>query len=296
MDRFETMRAFVSVAQEGSFTGAGKRLGVSTKLVSKYVAHLEARMSVQLFNRTTRKVSLTDIGAAYLNQCITILDQIDDIEARLQDQHKSISGRIKMTAPTAFGSAKLIECLLPYQQEHPAVEVDLVLSDTRIALVEEGYDLAIRVGRLRDGSLIAKKLSDMPMVLCASPDYLKKHGEPRHPSALATHLCLLNGNQLDVDTWTFRDKTSDVAVNVSGPFKANAPRAVAMMAEGGLGIALCPQYVVEQSVAEGKLIPLLTEYPMESMGVYALYPPSRHLTARVRTLIDMIALQLKKKQ
>lgn len=292
MDKIETMRAFASVAQEGSFTAAARRLGVSTKLVSKYVQQLEDRLETQLFNRTTRSVSLTNVGAAYLERCRPIIEQVDDLESLVRERQTKLAGPIRIAAPTAFGSTRLTQALIPFILAHRAVEIDLKLSDNRVALVEEGFDLAVRVGALRDSTLIAKKLSDMPLVVCASPSYLDRHGRPSSPKALTTHDCLIDENQSDATVWRFRSGRGDLAVKVGGALRANSPGAIAQMAVGGLGIARSPFYVVEQALDDGRLEQLLPEFTTDEFGLYALYPPNRHLTRRVRALIDHLAQEL----
>ncbi len=290
MDTIDTMRAFLAVAHEGSFTSAGKRLGLSTRLVSKYVAQLESRLSTQLFNRTTRSVALTDVGLAYLERCRPIVEQIDELEDLVQEKQSALAGLIRITAPTGFGSNNLALALVPFMQAHPEVDIDLKLSDNRVALVEEGIDLAIRIGVLRDSTLIARKLADMPLIVCVSPDYLTARGRPGDPMALATHNCLIDENPADATAWRFRSDARDFVVKVSGTLHANAPAAIANMAIAGLGIGRCPQYAVAQALANGSLEQLFKDYETENFGLYALYPPNRHLTARVRALIDHLAL------
>ena len=289
MDQIETMRAFTAVAQEGSFTAAARRLGVSTKLVSKYVQQLEARLETRLFNRTTRSVSLTDVGTAYLQRCRPILDQVDELDSLVKEQHTSLAGPIRIAAPTGFGSTTLAQALTPFMGAHPEVKIDLKLSDNRVALIEEGFDLAIRVGTLRDSTLMARKLADMPLIVCASPAYLTQHGRPSTPKALAMHACLVDENQADATTWRFHSARGDIAVKVSGTFRANSPAAIAQMAIGGLGVARSPRYVVESALADRRLEPLLAKFKTDEFGLYALYPFNRHLTARVRALIDHLA-------
>ncbi|WP_300013522.1 LysR family transcriptional regulator [uncultured Roseobacter sp.] len=289
MDTIDTMRSFLAVAQEGSFTAAGKRLGLSTKLVSKYVAQLEGRLSTQLFNRTTRSVALTDVGIAYLERCRPIVEQIDELDDLVQERQSALAGPIRLTAPTGFGSTNLTQALAPFMKAHPDVDIDLRLSDARVALVEEGFDLAVRIGVLRDSTLIARKLADMPLIVCASPAYLAANGHPGDPMALATHSCLIDENPADATAWWFRTGARDFVVKTAGAFHANAPAAIANMAIAGLGIARCPQYAIARSLADGSLEQLFPEYETEIFGLYALYPPNRHLTARVRALIDHLA-------
>ncbi|MEE2868859.1 MAG: LysR substrate-binding domain-containing protein [Pseudomonadota bacterium] len=289
MDKIETMRAFIAVAQEGSFTSAGRRLGLSTKLVSKYVQHLEGQLKTQLFNRTTRSVSLTDVGAAYLEHCRPILEQIDDLDSLVRERQGALAGQIRLTAPTGFGSTRLSEALVPFLRKHPDVEVDMRLTDHRLALVEEGLDLAIRIGALRDSTLIARKLAGMPLVLCAAPDYLKRHGRPQDPRALSTHVCLVDSNQTELNTWRFHSGDEEQVIRLHGAVRSNSPGALARMAMGGLGLTIAPLYAIEDALADGRLERVLPEYKTDTFGLYALYPPNRHLTRRVRALLDHLA-------
>jgi len=291
VDRIETMRAFVAVAQEGSFTAAGRRLGLSTKLVSKYVQQLESQLKTQLFNRTTRSVSLTDVGAAYLEHCRPILEQIDDLDSLVRERQGALAGQIRLTAPTGFGSTRLCEALAPFLRQNPDVELDMRLTDNRLSLVEEGLDLAIRIGSLKDSSLIARKLADMPLVLCASPDYLERHGRPQDPRALSTHTCLVDGNSTGMNTWRFRSNGDEQVLKLNGSVRSNSPGALARMAMGGLGITIAPLYAIEDALKEGRLEHVLPDFSTDTFGLYALYPPNRHLTRRVRALIDHLATE-----
>lgn len=293
MDKIETMRAFATVAAEGSFTAAARRLGMSTKLASKYVQQLEARLEIQLFNRTTRSVTLTDTGAAYLDQCRALIAQMDELDALVQEKQTTLAGPIRITAPTGFGSTRLSEALVPFLAKHRQIEIDLKLSDSRLSLVEEGLDLAIRIGPLRNSALIVRQLADMPLILCAAPRYLAARGTPRNPAALASHDCLAFDDRTDANHWRFWANGREYAVKITGRFRANSPAAQVRMAEGGLGISRSPLYAVEDALASGRLVRLLTNFAPETYTVHALYPPSRHLTARVRALIDHLAISLK---
>ncbi|GAB4526576.1 MAG: LysR family transcriptional regulator [Roseibium sp.] len=286
------MRAFVAVAREQSFTAAGRRLGLSTKLVSKYVRELEAGLKTQLFNRTTRSVSLTDVGAAYLDRCRTILEQIDDLDSLVRERQGALAGPIRLTAPTGFGSTCLAEALVPFVKRHPEVELDMRLTDTRLELVEEGLDLAIRIGPMRDSTLIARKLSDMPLVACAAPDYLDRHGRPQNPAALSTHACLVDDNQRERTVWRFHADGAELPVRLTGAVQTNAPGALARMAIGGLGITIAPLYAIQDALSDGRLERVLPDFEIESFSLFALYPPNRHLTRRLRALLDHLAAEL----
>ncbi|ASJ74111.1 LysR family transcriptional regulator [Granulosicoccus antarcticus] len=286
MDTIESMRTFAAVAAEQSFTGGGKRLDISTKLASKYVQQLETRLGVQLFNRTTRSVRLTDIGLAYLERCQPLLDQFEELEGLVQTRHSELAGRIRISAPSAFGSSELVAALAPFQMTHPKVSIDLHLSDKRVALIEDGHDLAVRFGKLEDSSLIARRLLDMRMVTVVSSQYLELHGEPEKPEALASHDCLIQQSSTTPEHWKFMGAGGTRTVRVNGSFRANSPRAIAHMAAQGLGIGRCPKYVADPFLKSGELQLLFEEMETSEFALYAVYPPNRYLTVRIRALID----------
>ncbi|MGB0852211.1 MAG: LysR family transcriptional regulator [Pikeienuella sp.] len=289
MDTVEGMRAFAAVAAHGSFTQGAQQLGISPKLISKYVQQLEARLSAQLFNRTTRSVSLTETGHAYLSRCLPLLDQFDELEGLVQARQTELAGPIRITAPTGFGGNQLVRALRPFQIAHPKVTLDLHLSDHHVPVIDQGLDLAIRFGEMKDSTLVAKKLMDMRFVCCAAPCYTQAHGMPRHPTDLAQHACLLQSTSGAVDKWAFVVAGKRISVPVSGTFRANSPLAVAQMAVGGAGICMIPHYTAEPFVETGRLQMLFEENEARVIGLYAVYPPNRHLTARIRALIDHLA-------
>lgn len=291
MDIIEGMRTFVAIAAEQSFTDGARRVGISTKLASKYVGQLEERLSAQLLYRTTRSVTLTETGAAYYERCLPLLEQFDELEGLMQEKHSELAGRIRITAPTGFGSSHLVRMLQPFQRKHPKVSVELHLSDHQVSVIDEGFDLAIRFGLLKDSSLVARKLMNMRIVCCASPEYLSEHGRPRDPAALATHNCLLQTTRGDSDNWEFKGPGGIFSVPVSGNFRANSPLAVAHMAADGHGIGRLPLYTARPFIAENRLKLIFEKEEAKVLGLYAVYPPSRHLTARIRALIDHLAVQ-----
>ena len=286
MDTVDGMRTFVAVARQQSFTDGAMLLGISTKLASKYVRQLETRLGAQLLNRTTRSVTLTETGRAYLNRCVPLLDQFDELEGLVQTRQSELAGAIRITAPTGFGSTRLVEAMRTFQLANPNVVIDLHLSDQYVGVVEEGFDLAIRFGSLKDSSLIARKLMSMREVVFASPQYLEEHGAPSHPNELSTHNCLLTNLYSDVIYWNFNVDGEQISLPVSGSFYANAPRAIVQAALGGLGIGKSPLYVVEDFLASGELVCLFEEQETTKINLHAVYPPGRHLTARIRALID----------
>ncbi|UWR21720.1 LysR family transcriptional regulator [Sulfitobacter sp. S190] len=289
MDKIDRMRAFAAVAREASFTGAGKRLNKSTRLISKYVADLEASLGVQLLHRTTRSVSLTDVGATYLAQCLPLLDGFDELEETVRTAQTALKGQIRIAAPTGFGALRVAPSLATFSQLHPEVDIDLQLSDRRVSIIDEAIDLAVRIGPLRDSTLVARRLGGMPLICCAAPAYLARAGTPAHPHALATHACVRDGNTSDPANWHFRIEEEDVTVRVGGRLRSNAPAASVRIAMAGAAIAMCPAYAVWEALEAGELVELFKPYRAPPYTVAALYPPNRMLTTRVRSLLDHLA-------
>jgi len=289
MDTIECMRTFVSVAKELSFTAGAKRRGISTKVASKYVQQLEAQLKAQLFHRTTRSVTLTETGQAYYDRCIPLLDQFDELEGDVQSRQTELSGVIRLTAPTAFGSSELIDPLSSFQTQHPKVIVELQLSDRNVAIIEDGFDLGIRFGELEDSGMFARRLMNMRIVVAASPKYLKQNGTPEDADALSTHNCLLRQVSIDYGHWEFQVANKLQSFRVNGSFRANSPRALAHMAANDLGICRCPFYVVKPFLQDHRLKLLFEDIETPEIPLHVIYPGSRYLTARVRALIDHLA-------
>lgn len=286
MDTIKCMEVFVAVAKNESFTAGAKQVDISTKLASKYVQQLEEKLGAQLFYRTTRSVTLTDTGKAYYERCIPLLDQFNELEGIVQQRQSDLAGPIRITAPTGFGSKELVEAIAEFQLLHPKVSIDLHLADHLVSIVEGGFDLAVRFGKLEDSTLIARKLRDMRIVIVASPDYLDKHGEPKHPSGLTTHNCLLQMTTKEPAHWNFRIENKIKSYKMQGGFHVNSPRAIVQMAIKGMGIGRIPLYTVEPYLKDGTLKILFEEYEASATGLYAVYPPNKHLTARIRAFID----------
>lgn len=286
MDTIKCMKTFVAVATNESFTEGAKQLAISTKLASKYVQQLEEKLGAQLFYRTTRSVTLTDTGKAYFERCFPLLDQFDELEGIVQKRQSELAGTIRITAPTGFGSKELLKSIAQFQLIHPKVMIDLQLADHVVSIIEGGFDLAVRFGKLEDSTLIARKLLDMRIVITAAPSYLLEYGEPKHPSALTTHNCLLQMTTKEPANWRFMINNELKSYRVNGSFHANSPRAVTQMAVAGVGISRCPLYAVESHIKDGTLKILFEDKEASKIGLYAVYPPNRHLTARIRALID----------
>lgn len=289
MDPLSSMRTFLAVAAERSFTGAARRLNLSTRQASVYVQQLEQQLGTRLFHRTTRRVALTEAGAALLPRCRRLLEDFDELLGEVQAQTQRLAGPIRISAPTGFGSLWLAPALSAFLATHAEVTLDLDLSDRRVSLIDDGYDLAIRLGVLQDSGLVARRIADLRIVVCAAPDYLARHGRPAHPRELAEHSCVINSGLVDGYHWSFQEAGRAFKVRVQGRAQANAPSAIAQLAAQGLGLVQCPHYTVEALLREGRLEILLAPFERRDSGVYALYPPNRHLPARIRTLIDFLA-------
>lgn len=287
------MRVFAVVARNGSFTKTAAELDMAVQTVSKYVKALEDDLDVQLFNRTTRKVSLNDSGRAYLEKCLDLLEQFDELESSVRFQHAAPKGRIKISAPTSFGELHLTPALRDFLHIYPDIKIEVYLSNRRVAMVEEGFDMALRIGQLPDSSMIAKKLTSMRMTICASPDYLAKYGKPSHPSDLVHHNCFVDQNLRHGRHWHFIENGQEFKVEVHGNFESNSPESMRRMTLAGLGIGFCPMYVISQDLVAGRLIPLFEENEAYLYGVYAIYPHRKHLSHRVRVLVDFLATRFR---
>ena len=286
MDTIDGMRTFAAVAAEESFTEGARRLGISTKLAGKYVRQLEDRLGAQLLHRTTRSVTLTDTGQAYFTRCQPLLDQFDELEGLVRGKQSELSGKIRLAAPTEFGSTCLAGALHSFQIAHPRVRIELSLSDHHVSVVEQGFDIAIRLGELRDSNLVARKLMDIRIVCVAAPGYLNEQEWPCEPAALAKHNCLLQPTGVGSDHWAFHRNGKTETVQVTGNFCTNSPAVIARMAAGGLGIGRIPFYAAKPFLETGALTVLFEELETDPIGLFAVHPPGRHLTARIRALTN----------
>jgi DNA-binding transcriptional LysR family regulator len=288
MPNWEGVQEFVAVAETGSFTRAAQRLGLSIAQVSRQVSTLEQRLSSELLHRTTRKVSVTEAGRLYYQHCRPLLDGLDEAERALTSLQGQATGLIRMTAPITYSEQHITPLLSEFLLQHPAVRIDLQLTNQKLDLIEGGFDLAIRLGRLEDSTMIARRLSSRTLYLCASPAYLRQHGEPRTLADLQQHNCLLG----TMDSWRFREDSKDRNVRVSGSLRANSGYAIMDAALKGIGLVQLPDYYVEQWLKSGDLVTLLEEFQPEDEGIWALYPHSRHLLPKIRLLVDFLYAKL----
>ncbi len=289
MDKLAAMEMFVRVVAEKSFSNAARQLGVSKSVVSKAVSELEDRLGAQLLNRTTRQMSLTEVGQAYHGRCLEILDQVDEVEQLVSDQAHAPKGLLRIAGPVTFSIVHLGQPISEFLGENPELGVELSLNDRVVDIVEEGFDLAIRISRrLRDSNLIAVKLCSARSVASVAPAYLEKHGTPAHPRDLLQHSCLRYSNLGPAQEWTFADpKTGQpIQVAVSGRIITNNGEVLRSAAVSGEGIIYGPSFIVADDICSGRLVPILRDYSGPEFGIYAVYPPNRHVSAKVRRLID----------
>ena len=279
---------FVAVAQTESFTQAASRLGISTAQVSRQVSQLENRLAIKLFYRTTRKVSLTEEGAIYFRHCRQVLDGLEEAERAISSLQHSPQGLIRMTAPVTYGERFVMPIVVDFMAQYPQVEVICELTNKQLDLVDGSYDLAIRLGRLADSSLIAKRLSSRRQYVCASPAYLKQYGVPENLTDLNQHDCLIGTNS----HWHFDEQGKEKVIKVQGRLQCSSGMTLLDAAIRGMGVVQLPGYYVNEAIAQGQLTVLLAQYQQAKEGIWALYPQNRHLSAKVRLLVNMLAEKL----
>ena len=291
MDRITSMRVFVRAATDGSLSAAARHLGMSPAMATKHVNALEARLGVKLFHRSTRRLALTEAGSDYLEACLRILPDIDEAEAAVASQRVKASGLLRMNVPLSFGQAFVAPLMPAFCQRFPEVTVELGLSDAELDLVAGSWDLAVRIGRLADSPLQARRLGDSPMRVCAAPAYLDARGVPRRVSDLVQHNCLgytLSGTQAR-SHWAFGTE-GGTRVPVSGNLLANNGDALVAAAVLGQGIIYQPGFIVDAAIARGELVALELDQPTMALGgIHVLYPPDRRPPAKVRVMIDYLA-------
>ncbi|OHU84334.1 MULTISPECIES: LysR family transcriptional regulator [Pseudoalteromonas] len=290
MDRVDLLKAFVTVATEGSFTKAADKLDTSNQLVSKYVSQLESYLGARLFNRTTRRIHLTEAGEQCLQYAKHILEGISDMEGHVGQFQLEAKGLLRVSAPVSFSTLHLASLLRDFKQAHPGVSIDLQLSDRKVDVVEEGFDVALRIGNLSSSSLVAKKIAPIRLVMCASPAYLAEHGEPKHPSELKEGHYLrysyMDYSQNDsplINTLKQRSQKGDVSLVV------NNGEILAEAAIGGQGYVLQPTFIVSRALQQGTLKIILNDYEPAPTALYALYPHRKLMSHKLRVFIDFLS-------
>lgn len=288
MENLADIAVFVKVVEKGSFTKAADELELSKAVVSKYLTRLEERLGTRLLHRTTRRLALTEAGSALFEQSRLALERIEEAQAALARFQDAPRGRLVVSAPTAFGVLQL-GCVLPdFLARHPGITLDIRLDDRFVNLVAEGFDLAVRVGRLTDSTLVARKLAPSRQVAVASPEYLRRHGVPKAPEDLAAHNCFVYTLTTGGNIWRFSKGGEEVRVPVTGNLRLNNGLLERDAAERGAGIAMLPTFYVGPLVAAKKLVVLLPDWKPPELGIYAVYPQTPHVPPKVRAFVDFL--------
>jgi DNA-binding transcriptional LysR family regulator len=295
MDTLTRMRAFIDVVEAEGFSAAARKIGRSKALLSKYVRELEDELGALLLNRTTRQFSLTEAGHTYYKRATEIVRDIDNLADVVRESSGDVRGRIKLSAPRTFADAPIGRALIDFAKEHPDIVLEIDLDDRFVDLVEEGFDLAIRITRLESSSLIARRLAPFSVRLCASPELIARCGEPRTPRDLASVPCIIDTNGRWLSNWPFVGDNSDlVSITVSGPIEVNSPMAARAAALAGLGFTILPDFIAAADIEAGRLIPVLDDRIPKGGGIFAVYPHRRYLPAKVRVFVDFLVQWFKK--
>jgi len=283
------LETFTAVVENGSFTAAAEALGISKPVVSKQVSLLERHLGVQLLHRTTRRLHLTHAGEIFASYSHRIMSDVREAEQSVQPLQNEPQGRLRISAPESLAMSLLPEILLRFQQKYPKIELDIHVSGRLVDLVEEGFDVALRVGMLEDSSLIARRLMSCGFHACASPEYLKKHGKPTHPRELETHNCLIYSHASHLDSWSFKDELGkNINIKVNGNLRTDNGNILMNAALNGNGIFIGPTFMIASTLEEGRLETILDDYTPMTTGLYAVYPYSKLVSTKVRAFVDFI--------
>jgi len=288
MDAITRMRCFIQVVDSRGFSAAAREMGRSKALVSKYISELEDELGVRLLNRTTRQVSLTEVGESYYKEASDILQRIDDLQASVQSSHTGVRGRLRVSAPRSMGDALFNQAVMEFLAANPEVSMDLRLEDRFVDLVDEGFDVAIRVTDLEDSSLIARKIAPFRTVVCATPDVIAAYGAPGVPADLSSRPCIVDTNYRFKQNWGFTDGGRRISVVVRGRAEVNSALGGRDAALCGLGFLRTPYMFVARELEEGKLVTVLEDFEPVSQAIYAVYPHRRHLSGKVRAFVDFL--------
>lgn len=297
MDTLTRMRAFIDVVEAEGFSAAARKIGRSKALLSKYVRELEDELGALLLNRTTRQFSLTETGHTYYARATEIVREIDSLSETVRETSGDVKGRIKLSAPRTFADAPIGQSLIDFIKAYPEIVLEINLDDRFVDLVEEGFDLAIRITRLEDSSLIARRLSPFSVTICASPDTLETLGTPQKPQDLAKMPCIIDSNGRWLSNWPFMRQNGEMfSVSVSGPLEANSPLTARAAAIAGLGFAPLPDFIAEPALESGELVRVLEDWVPRGGGIYAVYPHRRYLPAKIRVFVDFLVQWFKERE
>lgn len=289
MDRLASLDLFIRVVETGSFSKAADELGIAQPTATKAIASIEQRLGARLLHRSTRGITPTEVGALYYDRCKRISSAIEDAENVAALLQGGLSGQIRISTSLAFGRRVMVPLMLRYMKSHPGLGVDLSFDDRYVNLVEQGFDLSIRMGRLSDSMLGARHLGTNPWVMVAAPSYLEQHAAPIVPADLADHACVIYSSVQGDARWTFSAPGGEpMSIPVSGPLRSNNLSAVLAAARAGMGLAVLPWYVARESVADASLATLLTDYALPAQDVHAVYPSPKLVPAKVSSLIAFL--------
>jgi len=287
MDTLDGLKTVVAVVETSSFTAASDRLGISKALVSKYVGEVESKLGIRLFNRTTRQLALTDAGRRYYQQSVTLLEQYSALVDNVTGEQTKPRGLLRISAPVTFGEMILSPLLPKFLALYPDLNIELVLTNSAIDMLEEGIDVRLRLGGVDDSNMIARHLKTFPLILCASSAYIQQQGLPKTPQQIAKHKCIIDSNFRIGKQWPFISPQGQAnTVDVQSTISVNSPLAVREVAIAGGGIAMTPEFIVEDAINDGRLISILPEYTTLEFGLYAIYPHRKYVAKKVRCFID----------
>ncbi len=289
MDRFRELEAFVAVVEAGSFVAAGEVLRVSKAAVSRAVLELEKRLGARLLQRTTRRLSITEAGRAYYDRCKQILSELEEADSAVGEVTGHAVGKLRVNAPVSFGIRHLTDVWGAFMARYPQVALEIDLSDRLVDVVDEGFDVVVRISRLVDSTLVHRKLATTRILPCASPAYLAAHGEPAHPDELAAHATIAYEYAAHGDVWRFTGPDGTHEVMTRPRARANSGDTCRGLALAGQGIALEPDFMIGDDLASGRLVHVLPQYAGREIGIYAVYPSRKHLSVKVRALVDFLA-------
>jgi len=289
MDTIDGMKTIIAAVETGSFTAAGERLGISKALVSKYVGEVESGLGVRLFNRSTRRLSLTEEGQRYYEQALPLLEEFSVLIDNVTGAQSAPRGLLRISAPQTFGEMSLSPRIPKFLDTYPELSVDLQLSDKMIDMLEEGIDVVIRIGGVDDSSLVARHIKTLPLCLCASPAYIQQHGEPLSAEDIAEHRCIIDSNFRVGKQWPIvAPDGQTTSVEVTSSISVNSPRAVKEIALSDGGIGMIPRFIIASELEQGRLQEVLPDFKTLEFGLFAIYPHRRYLSKKIRCFIDFL--------
>ena len=296
MDKLNLMRSFVAVVEEGTYTAAAKRLGKTKALLSNQVSQLEEQLEVRLIQRSTRSLHVTDTGQAYYLEAKRILDEVSALEASLKTENQSMVGRLRMTAPITFGEQVLMPFIAQIKQDNPDLLIEIMLADRYVDLVDEGFDLALRIGLLEDSNLIAKPLGQSKLVACAAPNFIQKMGSIHSPDRLTSLPCIVDSNYKGQNLWRFNSSGENFSIKVNECMRVNGAQAANQLASLGVGVCITPDFAAKAFFETGQLMMILENYEIGVVPIQVVYPSRQHLSPKVSFFIDELSRYINNKE